>query len=118
MSKPRFNLYAEIDTLAHAGTIRNAIQSELVGKDLFELHNLSASSGNALNPNKIVVSADFRFNTQVDRDSVIDWIKDQIQNHPQIKTWISAAKLTSHICSHDDEEVKDCKTTNYAEWNR
>ena len=118
MSKPRFRLYAEVDTLAHANTIKNSITNELAGKDIFEEHGFGVRQGDILNPNKIIVYAEWRFNTAIDRDEIREWLKDQIQNHPQVKNWVSVARLSWHRCTHDEEIVKDCRTTNYAEWNK
>lgn len=118
MSKPRFSLYAEIDTLAHANTIKTNIQTQLVGKDIFETHGFGIYENDPLNPGKIILHAEWRFNNAVDRDTLKDWARDQIENHPQVKNWISKAKLAVHLCSHDDLEVKDCKTMNYIEWSK
>lgn len=116
MSKPRFKLYAEVDTLAHAETIRQSLENRLVGKDIFEQHSLSAGFDSLEGKN--VVTVEVRFNNAVDRDDVRDWIKNQVQNHSQVKNWVQAVTVTTHLCSHDDAEVKDCKTTEYLEWQR
>ncbi len=116
MSKSRVNITLEVDTLAHATTIANAIDTRLSGKDIFENHGVSAYLDRLSQSN--LVSVDLRFNARLDRDDVVDWAKDQVRNHPQIKNWVLSASVTSHLCSHDDEEVKDCKTTEYVEWNR
>jgi hypothetical protein len=118
MSKPRFKLYAEVDTMAHANTIKNNIQNQLVGKDIFEEHSLSAFDDTSGLSGKILVVAEWRFNNAIDRDAMREWIKDQVQNHPQVKIWVSVAKLSWHRCTHDDATVENCTTTNYAEWNK
>lgn len=115
MSKPRFYLYAEVDTLAHANTIKTSIQNQLAGKDIFETHNLSAMDDVY---GKHFIVADWRFNRGIDRDALKDWAQDQIQNHPQVKVWVTSAKLSWHLCTHDDQSVQDCKTTNYSEWGK
>ena len=115
MSKPRLKLSAVIDTEAHADTIIGQIRTRLVGKDIFEEHNLFRE----LNENGTVeLVAEFRFNNRIDRDDVKTWIKNQVQTHPQVKNWVQSARVTDHICSHDDVSVKDCKTTEYIEWFR
>ena len=118
MSKPRIKIYLEVDTAAHGQTIRDAIQNRLVGKDIFETHSFDFGRGNENDLNVIWGIAEFRFNNPIDRDDVLNWIKDQVQNAPQVKTWVKKASVTSHLCSHDDLEVKDCRTTNYAEWSK
>lgn len=114
--KPRFSLYAEVDTLAHANTIKNNINTQLSGKDIFETVGFSVSKGSVLDSNQFLISADWRFNNQTDRDSLKDWAQDQIQNNPQVKVWVTSAKLSWHSCSHDDSIIQDCSTTNYFEW--
>ena len=114
--KPTIQITVIIDTLAHASTIKDNIQSRLVGKDIFKTTSLS--HGQNQEGNGYLVSAEIRFNGNVDRDDIVDWLKDQIQNHPQVKTWISYAKVTTHDCSHDDLEVRDCRTTNLVEWTK
>lgn len=116
MSKPRFKVYAEVDTLAHAETIRQNLANRAAGKDIFEEHSLAAFFDGEVGKN--VVVAEWRFNNAVDRDDVRDWIKDQVQNHPQVKNWVTRASVTSHLCTHDDAEVKDCRTTQFVDWER
>lgn len=118
MSKPRFSLYAEIDTLAHANTIKTNIQAQLVGKDIFEEHSFGIGTNDPFNPGKIILRAEWRFNNAIDRDALKDWVQDQIQNHPIVKTWVLLVRLIVHLCTHDDSEIKDCKTTNYIEWSK
>lgn len=113
MSKPRISIYLEVDTVAHGQTIKTNIQNQLVGKDIFDTISFDFGIGNETDPNVIWGMAEFRFNSRIDRDSLKTWIKDQVQNHPQVKNWVLKAKITSHLCSHDDAEVKDCTTTEY-----
>ena len=115
MSKPRIKITAVIDTEAHADTILSNIQNRLLGKDIFESHNLGR--GIDLEGN-IALNADVRFNLRIDRDDVKDWIKDQVRNHPAIKNWVQSVTVTDHLCSHDDPVVVDCKTTEYVRWER
>lgn len=114
MSKPRFKIVAEIDTVAHATTIKNSIIAELAGMDIFETHSLI--SGNSAEFNKVFLIGEWRFNTQVDRDTLRDWAEDQIQNHPQVKVWTLAARLSWHNCTHDNQTIQNCNATNYSEW--
>ena len=115
MSKPRLKLTAVIDTEAHADTIISQVRNKLIGKDIFEEHSLNRFK----NENgDTELGFDFRFNSRIDRDSIKDWIKDQVRNHPQVKNWVQSARVVEHLCSHDDLEINDCKTTEYMEWIR
>lgn len=115
MSKPRFKMVLIIDTMAHAQTIRNSIVSELVGKDIFEQHSLGAS----INENgEIEGVAEWRFNNDVDRDAIRTWLQNQVQNHPQVKNWVSSARLSWHRCTHDEVSPESCKATDYLEWTK
>jgi len=115
MGKPSFKLIATVDTLAHANTIKNSIQDELVGKDIFEEHNLSALRNDDGNFSCV---AEFSFNNNIDRDSIKDWIISQVRDHQVVKNWVSKARLSWHYCTHGDKEVKSCKTTGYFEWSK
>jgi len=115
LSKPRLKLQAVIDTEANADTIITQIRNELVGKDIFEEHNLSYQIDESGQVNLIF---DFRFNNRIDRDDMKNWIKDQAQNNPQVKDWIQSVTVTEHLCSHDDVSIKDCTTTEYVRWER
>lgn len=116
MSKPRISIELEVDTIAHANTIRDAIVSRLVGKDIFEQHSLMSFFDSETSKNMVI--AEVRFNGAVDRDDVLNWVKNQVQTHPQVKVWVTRASVVSHLCSHDDEEVNNCRTTEYVEWVR
>ncbi len=115
MSKPRFKMVIVVDTLAHAITIRDSIVAQLAGKDIFEQHSLGASTN--LN-GEIEGIAEWRFNNSIDRDAIKDWIRDQVENHPQVKNWVQRAKLSWHQCTHDEAIVENCKSTNYLEWSK
>ena len=115
MSKPRIKIEVVVDTIAHARTIRDAITTRLSGKDIFENHGVSAFVDEQGN---VHATADVRFNGDVDRDDIVTWVKNQVQNAPQVKDWILSAKVQTHLCSHDDAEVVNCKTTDFVEWNR
>ena len=118
MSKPRIKLEAVIDSVAHANTIISSIESRLVGKDIFQDKNLTVSETDD-EPRKPLIIFDCRFNSRIDRDDVKTWLRGQIKDHPVVKTWIESVKLTTHLCTHDDVSVKDCKTTEYVmEFNR
>ena len=116
MSKPRAKIYLETDTLAHAETAKNNIQTRVSGKDIFETHSLGFGEGNESNPNTPWVLAEFRFNSSVDRDDLWEYIKNQIQNHPQVKNWVVRARVSIHLCSHGDAETLDCRSTGYEEF--
>lgn len=118
VSKPRISIYLEVDTAAHGQTIRTAIQNRLAGKDIFETHVFDFGSVNDIGSDAVWGVLECRFNSKIDRDDIKDWLKDQVQNHPQIKNWILKAEIKDHLCSHDDAEVKDCRTTEYFEWSK
>lgn len=111
MSKPRLQLTAVIDTETHADTIIASIRTQLVGKDVFEEHSLKRSVD--VETGKILLCFDLRFNSEIDRNSVRTWLRDQVRDHPVVKTWVQSVTLTRHECSHDDVTVQDCKTTDY-----
>ena len=114
MSKPRLIINLDIDTLAHANTMKNNLQVQLVGKDIFETHNFSSGS-DGLN-NRIFLNADWRFKNLADRNSIWKFITGA-STSGTTKNWINTGSLMSrHLCSHDDPEVKDCRTTNYEEF--
>ena len=115
MSKPRLKIQAIIDTEAHADTIIGQIRTRLVGKDIFEEHNLSRQVDEF---GQAELNFDFRFNSRIDRDDVKTWIKNQVQTHPQVKNWVQSARVVDHLCTHDSLTVLDCKTTEYLEWVR
>lgn len=116
MSKPRIKIIAEVDTLAHAQTIATAIANRVSTTDIFENHGIKAYFDDENQKNMVV--AELRFNVRLDRDNVTDWIKDQVKNHPQVKNWVTAVRVESHLCSHDDATVLNCRTTEFVEWNR
>ena len=113
MSKPRIRFEAAIDTEAHANTIKDSITNWIIGKDIFEIHTVDVFDLDIL-----TVVAEFRFNNQVDRDTLKDWIKDRVSSHPQVKNWVLSAKISTHNCTHNDAVVQNCGTTNYLEWER
>ena len=115
MSKPRIKLTAVVDTNAHADTIISLVRNQLIGKDLFDEHHLNRDIDGDGN---IVLGFDFRFNNDMDRDSIKDWIKDQIQTHPQVKNWVQSAKISWHRCTHGDAVVKPCTETEYNIWSK
>ena len=115
MSKPRFKMILHVDTLAHARTIRDAIIAELSGKDIFEQHSLDAYQDE---DGSIVGVAEWRFNNNPDRDAIKDWIRDQVENHPQVKTWVLSARLSWHRCTHEEGVISNCRETDYSEWVR
>lgn len=115
MSKPRVALEAIVDTENHANTIISNVSSQLVGKDIFQNHRLTKF----IEINGTVnVFFDCRFNNNVDRDAIKDWVRDQIENHPQVKTWVSLAKVSWHRCTHNNQNFESCLLTNYFEWSK
>src|SRR3990167_4869093 len=110
MSKPRLQLQAVIDTEAHADTIIASIRAELVGKDVFEEHSLQRSKDDH---DRVLIIFDFRFNSEIDRDSVKTCLRDQVRDHLVVKTWVRSVKLTKHQCSHDESTILDCKATDF-----
>lgn len=115
MSKARINCRGTIDTLAHGATVKGYVQDELIGKDIFEIHNLNYGENEV---GEIEFGFDIRFNNNADRDAIKSWIQDQVENHPVVKTWFSSFKISTHRCTHDDEQIEDCTTTDYFEWAR
>lgn len=112
MSKPRLKLLAEFDTLTHAETVRDAAVSEVSSKDVYEEHSREARiDPDTGNP---TLTIEWRFNNETDRNDMRDWIQDQLQN--VVNAWVTKVTLSWHTCTHDDLSVKDCKTTDYAEW--
>lgn len=112
--KPRFKIQATVDTTAHANTIINSITNSLSGKSVFETHSLSVIKDEA---NTLVI-LDCRFNNQIDMDTVKNFIKNQITNHPQVKNWVSQASASWHECFHDEEVVTNCGQSKYFEWSK
>jgi hypothetical protein len=113
--KPRLSFATWIDTLAHAQTIRDNVAAELVGKDIFEQHDLSAvdlGGGDG-----ILAHGDIRFNSGTDRDTVRSWIQAQIAEHPVVKTWVYWIEVTWHECPHD-EGGANCQATRWVRGNR
>lgn len=108
--KPRLDLWAIIDTTGHADTIINSVRNELSGKDVFEEHSLIRTVNDA---GQIELNFDFRFNSSDDRNAVRTWAKDQIKDHPVVKTWIVSARLSRHECPHDEISVIPCNKSNY-----
>ena len=104
MSKPRIELNLLVDTQGHANTIINNLRTQLQGKEIFETHvfdSIASTDG-------VWIRGSWRFNKQLDRDNVKEWIRDKIQDNPQVKDWILKAELSWHICTHDDAEVRNC----------
>ena len=115
MSKPRFKAVVGFDTLAHANTVKTSVATQLVGKDIFEEHRFSTFVDSDDGPTLL---GEWRFNNEVDRDSLKDWILNQIQNHPVVKSWIETARVSWHSCTHNDPVIRDCRTSSYSEWIR
>lgn len=116
MSKPRISIIVYFDTLAHANTAKTALENRIAGKDVFDLSAVTAFTDDM--DGRHMLRVEGRFNSAVDRDDVLDWIRDQVDNHPQVKTWVTGYQISRHECSHDDPEVKNCRTTGYTEWKR
>ena len=113
--KPRMSINSIVDTDAHADTLISSIENKLSGKSVFESYSLLKS----LNENdKTQISLEIRFNNSVDRDAVKDWVKDQLQNHPQVKTWVSNAKVVWHNCTNDESSPIPCGQSQYFEWSQ
>lgn len=97
--KERIRIEGVIDTVAHAQTIKDNVVANLAGRDIFEQHELDhyvdPDTGN------VWFRAELRFNGSFDRGDFRDWIRDQIETHPQVKTWFLGARITTHQCVHD-----------------
>ena len=114
MSKFRIMVSAVVDTENHADTLLNMINNRVSGKDIFEIHNVS--KGFNVLSNEICLGADIRFNSRIDRDDLKTFIIYEVLNKNPQKNWIIRLNANDHLCSHDDIEVKDCKTTEFLEW--
>jgi hypothetical protein len=115
MAKPRLRVQAVIDTEAHADAIVTNIRAELTGKDIFEEHNLQRFVND---DGQFELVGEWRFNRDVDRDNLANWLKQQVRDHLIVKTWVQSVRLTSHLCTHDDADVRDCSTTELVRWER
>jgi len=113
MAKPRINLEAVIDTVAHAQTIRDYVQDQLAGKDIFEQRALKYSVNG---DGQVEFNFDVRFNSEVDRNAVKDWILQQINDHPTVKNWFLRAELSIHRCTHDEAKIQSCDMTDFFLW--
>lgn len=115
MGHPRLKVEATLDTLGHAMTVVSSLTVQLSGKDIFDTLALTAFRNSMGDP---IVSADIRFNSDVDRNTVRTWVRDQLDTHPIVKTWVQQALVSWHQCSHADTAIQNCHTTAYAEWSR
>ena len=104
-----------IDTVVHANTIINNLRTELIGKDIFDEISFVRSTNEFGLPE---IFGEWRFNSRIDRDAVVDWIKGQVRDNSVVKTWVQSVEIITHLCTHDDLEVKDCSTTEYIRWLR
>ena len=109
------NFMALVDTVPHSVSIVTQASSRIIGNDIFKIHSLN-SFVDPLDEARIISQAEISFETQADRDSLVDFLKDTFQNHTQIKKWIKSVLVTWHDCSHYDADIKNCRTTNYLEW--
>lgn len=98
--KPRLQIWGVIDTLAHGQTVKGAVVAELAGKDIFEQHSLD----HEVDPDsgEVTFFLDVRFNTDIDRNTVRDWVQAQVAEHPTVKTWFSFLKVWWHNCPHEE----------------
>jgi hypothetical protein len=111
MSKSRVMLTSAIDTRAHADTIISSLNTQLVGKDIFETHSLAVGTDEDGTP---ILTVDIRFNKEVDRNTIRDWIREQARDNPILKRWFNKATLSTHTCTHDDRVVQSCRETEYS----
>ena len=116
MSKPRSIFTAYMDTENHSNQGVSAINSELIGMDVFENHGVSSFFDPELG--EWILSVNVRFNSRIDRDDLDAFLKNRSLNRIQTKAWFKSVKASTHLCSHDDPSVKDCKTTEYVEWRK
>lgn len=113
MPRPRLKLTARLDTLAHAVTVKAAFETQLAGKTLFD-SSVAVGTDEAGRP---ALTVDLQCGL-ADRETLRTWLRDQAETHPVVKTWIQAVQLSWHACSHLDGTIKDCRTTDYAQWNK
>lgn len=114
MSKPRIQIYLDVDTLIHAETIPDIFNAKLIGKDIFENHYLEAQTDSL--SGKPYFRAELRMNKEIERDELWDYMKNKIQIDPIVKNWILGARISRHLCTHDDPSVKNCKKMQYEEF--
>ncbi len=106
-------MWGIVDTTAHATTVRDAVAAELVGKDVFEEHALDWH----INPDgSVEFIFDVRFNSELDRDTIVSWIRAQIAEHPVVKTWFLEIKVSWHTCDHDDAFPDGCLDPTLIRW--
>lgn len=110
MSKPRFMATLEIDTEAHALKVLSGINSTISGKNIFELHNVKKFVDE---DNKNIVSLDIRFNSEIDRDTIKDFVIGRVKTHPVVKKWVLSMDANIHNCTHNDINVKPCTQTQF-----
>ena len=111
--KARVQLWGIIDTVAHAQTVKQAVTDELVGKDIFELHDLDWT---VLEDSSVEFTFDARFNTDLDRNAIVTWIRNQLAEHPTVKTWFLELKVWWHTCDHDNAEPDGCSDATLTRW--
>lgn len=112
MSKPRYQVEATLNTLPRLNTSYLGLSSQLIGKDIFILESLSIDTGN------LILYADIRFNDQTDRDAIGSYVLDRVSSNATTKNWFTRATLRSHLCTHDDSSISDCKTTSFLEFTK
>jgi hypothetical protein len=111
--KARIQVWGIVDTTAHATTVRDAIAAELVGKDIFEERALDWS---IRDDGAVEFVFDCRFNAELDRDTIVTWIRNQVAEHPTVKTWFLEITVWWHPCDHDDTSPDGCSDAELKRW--
>lgn len=111
--KARIQLQGVIDTVAHATTVRDAVAAELVGKDIFEQRALDYE---VRDDGSVAFMFDCRFNVEVERDTVVTWIRSQVAEHPTVSTWFSDLLVSWHTCDHDESSPDGCDDATLRTW--
>lgn len=109
MPRPCLKVYLEIDTSSHRDTILADFELQLVGKDVVEMQRPIAGDLKDRSELSFIVW----LRNRADRDAIRDWIRGRCFTNPVVKKWVEVARISWHLCSHQDSEVRGCKETSY-----
>ncbi len=110
MSKPCLKFELLFDTAEHRNIIASRLQIELAGKSIYK------SEGPFLE-DKLADRAAIYFliwlNRLEDRNALRNWVKNKCFDDPSVRNWVPKARISWHLCSHEDAKVLDCQSTDY-----
>ena len=112
--KPRLKVTVVTKTFPQAVFIKSAIDQRLVGKPIVDGSTYAFIDGDTMFPN---FTFNLRLQSSLDRDDVLNFLKDKLQNNQQIKDSVVSAEIEWHDCSHDDARIVDCKS-NHQVWSQ